>query len=215
MKERLAGFWSRYGFYVSVGGFVVILAVSALGIRRNIENRYATPPTAEQVGYAPEFVESIDDVAPTPEPTPEAAPRPELSWPLNAADGERIITPYSEGEPVYFAPIGQWAIHQGVDISGAQGEVVVAAADGVVAAAYSDPMLGYTVEINHDHGYTTRYASLNTINVVSVGDKVARGAPVGGVGVSAAAESDLPPHLHFEVLIGGSAVDPASVIGEY
>ena len=63
---------------------------------------------------------------------------------------------------------------------------------------------GYAVVIRHPDGKSTRYAHLSKI-LVSVGQSVVQGQTIarsGSTGVSTG------PHLHFEIIIGGSQVDP-------
>ena len=67
---------------------------------------------------------------------------------------------------------------------------------------------GNMVEIDHGFGIRTRYAHLSKITVRQ-GMKVAKGATVGQVGSTGRSTG---PHLHYEVLIDGHAVDPAAFI---
>ena len=70
-----------------------------------------------------------------------------------------------------------------------------------------DPLMGTTVVLEHDNGYQTTYANLQTKPNVEVGDPVSAGQIIGAVGTTAAAESG-QPHLHFAVTKDGKAVDP-------
>ena len=62
--------------------------------------------------------------------------------------------------------------------------------------------------ITHDGGYATRYGSLSQEVLVSPGDAVALGQPIGVVGTTALLESALEPHVHFSVTCDGEPVDP-------
>ena len=108
-------------------------------------------------------------------------------------------------------------MHRGVDIANGSvpiyGQNVVAAADGVVIYAnYSGWGGGYGLHVIVDHGVdangnkiATLYAHCSKINV-SVGQQVKRGETVLG---QAGASGDVTgPHLHFEVRVNGTAVDP-------
>ncbi|BAU26489.1 stage II sporulation protein Q [Aneurinibacillus soli] len=83
---------------------------------------------------------------------------------------------------------------------------VTAALDGKVTKAERDPMLGYQVEVKHDNGMSTVYASLDEMNV-KAGDQVKQGAVVGMAGRNVF-EKNLGIHLHFEVHKDGHAVAP-------
>jgi murein DD-endopeptidase MepM/ murein hydrolase activator NlpD len=65
---------------------------------------------------------------------------------------------------------------------------------------------GYTIEINHPDGVLTRYAHLSRISVKQ-GQEVDIGQQIGRMGATGNASG---PHLHFEVLINGEFVNPAS-----
>lgn len=104
---------------------------------------------------------------------------------------------------------GRTAFHAGLDFAGKEGSEVVAVASGVVT--WSKERFGYgrTVEINHGNGYVTRYAH-NARNLVTVGTTVQKGDPVALMGSSGRSTG---PHLHFEVLKNGRAVNPMTFVG--
>ncbi|MBQ9476211.1 MAG: M23 family metallopeptidase [Bacteroidales bacterium] len=106
-------------------------------------------------------------------------------------------------DPVY----GGTRFHSGQDFStsGIIGIPVYATGDGVVTSAkYQFTGYGNELIINHGFGYETRYAHLNTIEV-GVGTQVHRGDLIGTVGKSGKATG---PHLHYEVLLRGAAINP-------
>lgn len=104
---------------------------------------------------------------------------------------------------------GRTAFHAGLDFAGKEGSEVVAVASGVVT--WSKDRFGYgrTVEINHGNGYVTRYAH-NASNLVDVGATVQKGDPIALMGSSGRSTG---PHLHFEVLKNGRAVNPMTFVG--
>jgi murein DD-endopeptidase MepM/ murein hydrolase activator NlpD len=103
---------------------------------------------------------------------------------------------------------GHQAYHRGVDFAAPAGSQVVAVASGVVT--YSKERFGYgrTVEINHGNGYVTRYGHNQRV-LVSAGDTVQKGQPIALIGSTGRSTG---PHLHFEVLKEGRAVDPMSFV---
>ena len=68
--------------------------------------------------------------------------------------------------------------------------------------------MGYTVEIDHGYGYVTRYGHASKL-LVRLGQQVTRGEVVAQVGSTGISTS---PHLHYEVRIGGTAVNPLNYI---
>lgn len=104
--------------------------------------------------------------------------------------------------------------HQGIDISGANasGALVVAGASGVVTeAGWSTGGYGNYVMIDHGNGVETLYAHmLNDSLMVAAGENVTKGQAVGRVGNTG---YSFGAHLHFEVRINGTKVNPAGYIG--
>jgi len=104
------------------------------------------------------------------------------------------------------SPFGyRWGrMHEGIDISVAEGTPIRAARAGnVVIAAYTDGYGNYTC-VDHGGGLSSCYAHQSSY-AVSSGDSVAQGAVIGYSGNTG---SSTGPHLHFEIRVNGSAVDP-------
>ncbi len=81
-------------------------------------------------------------------------------------------------------------------------------ASGVVTYAKDRFGYGKTVEINHGNGYVTRYAH-NQKTLVQPGDTVQKGQPIALMGSTGRSTG---PHVHFEVLKNGRAVNPMSFV---
>ena len=96
--------------------------------------------------------------------------------------------------------------HAGVDIRAAYGREVMTAGAGRVISAGLQGGYGQSVVVEHAPGLRTRYAHLSSIEVIP-GQVLEDGSPVGKVGQSGRATG---PHLHFEVLANGKAVNPAA-----
>ena len=101
--------------------------------------------------------------------------------------------------------IGLRAMHEGIDFNAETGELVAAAADGVILTAAYHGDFGNMVEIDHGDGLTTRYAHLSRMSV-KPGNIVKRGDKVGAVGSTGRSTGS---HLHFEVRMLGVAQNPA------
>jgi murein DD-endopeptidase MepM/ murein hydrolase activator NlpD len=97
---------------------------------------------------------------------------------------------------------GSW--HQGIDLSAPKGTSVRATAAGKVVVAERSGAYGRTVVIDHGNGYRTRYAHLRRI-AVEQGERVMTGEIIGKIGKSGNASGF---HLHYEIVIGGTPVDP-------
>ncbi|TAM58831.1 M23 family metallopeptidase [bacterium] len=94
--------------------------------------------------------------------------------------------------------------HAGLDIAAGYGAPVEAAADGYVAAAGWDGGYGIKVDIDHGNGYHSWYAHLER-TLVHAGQAVKRGETIGLVGATGFATG---PHLHYQLMLDGRAVDP-------
>ena len=118
-------------------------------------------------------------------------------WPvlgrLTSSFGERI-DPFN----------GEGAFHAGVDISVPYGTPVVAPADGTVEVADFQSGYGKMIKLSHGNGITTRYGHLSAF-AVTEGQKVHRGQLIGYVGATGRVTS---PHLHYEVRINETPVNP-------
>ena len=106
---------------------------------------------------------------------------------------------------------GRTLMHKGVDIVAPYRTPVAATAPGtVVTAGWSSTGYGYHVVVDHGFGFRTLYGHLSEV-AVSVGDDVALGATVGLLGSTGYSTG---PHLHYEVVRQGVAVDPATYLAE-
>ena len=99
---------------------------------------------------------------------------------------------------------GEGAFHRGVDISSDYGTPVLAPADGTVIFADRDSGYGRLIEIDHGHGYMTRFGHLSGF-AVTEGQTVHRGDVIGYVGTSGRSTG---PHLHYEVWVHNAPVNP-------
>lgn len=117
-------------------------------------------------------------------------------WPLRG-----IITgSFGESRPGH--------MHAGIDIAVGTGTPVLAAKSGVVNYAGWMSGYGYVVDINHGGGVTTRYAH-NSRLLVSSGQVVAQGQQIAASGSTGHSTG---PHLHFEIRMNGSPVNPLSYL---
>ncbi|MBL8805840.1 MAG: M23 family metallopeptidase [Rhodospirillales bacterium] len=99
---------------------------------------------------------------------------------------------------------GQLAMHSGIDLSAPPRTPVLATAAGKVVTAGWSGEYGNLVEIQHDFGLSTRYGHLTRIDV-RVGQRIERRQSVGLLGSTGRSTG---PHVHYEVLVDGRAVDP-------
>jgi murein DD-endopeptidase MepM/ murein hydrolase activator NlpD len=122
--------------------------------------------------------------------------RPSL-WPVEG----KLMSPFG-GRTDPFS--GEGAIHTGVDLQAPMGTPVAAAADGIVVYAEWRSGYGRLVILDHGNGLQTYYGHLSQFSVVE-GQEVRRGDVIAKSGASGRVTS---PHLHYEVRMGGTPVNP-------
>lgn len=100
--------------------------------------------------------------------------------------------------------------HLGIDITAPEGSNVYAAGAGVVTMAQGGWNYGYgnVVQIDHGNGYVTVYAHLSQI-FVSVCQTVGQGTIIG---LSGNTGNSFGAHLHFEIRVGGSNINPYDIV---
>lgn len=134
----------------------------------------------------------------------------------------KIIELGTQTPPTYIRPIYggtftsgfeyRWGkMHSGIDWSCPQGTPVMATASGTVVRAGWYSGYGYCVDIQHANGVMSRYGHLSSIKV-SVGQSVSQ---YDVVAYSGNTGDSTGPHLHFEIRINGTAVNPLSYVNKY
>lgn len=131
------------------------------------------------------------DDFPVPEPNDTAPSAAGYVWPANG---------------VVSSPFGpRWGrMHEGLDIAAPTGRPVRAARAGVVTVARASGAYGNLIVVEHAPGEETRYAHLSAF-AVAPGMPVAIGQVIGRIGNTGRSTG---PHLHFEIRVGGQALDP-------
>jgi murein DD-endopeptidase MepM/ murein hydrolase activator NlpD len=98
--------------------------------------------------------------------------------------------------------------HQGIDVRAPMGTPIEAPAAGMIVKAGWESGYGWTIEIDHGYGISTRYAHTSRM-LVRAGQRVERGELIARVGRSGLADG---PHLHYEVHVNGRPVDPLKFV---
>lgn len=130
----------------------------------------------------------------------DASPR---AWPLFGSISARF------GYDARRLDLGAQPFHKGIDITGWVGSPVYAPQDGVVISAGWNGSFGLELEVRHAMGWSTLYAHLSTIPV-RVGENVKKGQVIGYVGMTGLTTG---PHLHYEIHLNGTPVDPLKYVG--
>lgn len=221
-KKHLGRTFGAKGYYIAL-----ILCAAAIGITSYVYYRNTETPEEvllQEAEYIPAgTMEVLEDV-----PVLATQPQAETSQPQSGTDsgqppvkralqtqapvsGQELFG-YSMEALSYNQTTRDWRVHNGVDIAAEEGTPVCAAADGTVYTTYEDEIMGHTVVIRHEGGYTTQYASLREDLAVSSGDVVTMGQTIGYAGSTALVETTLGSHVHFSVTCQEKAMDPAEFL---
>lgn len=98
--------------------------------------------------------------------------------------------------------------HPGLDIAVPTDSYIRAAGSGLVAEVGEDPTYGRFIRIDHQNGYETLYAHAST-TLVELGSQVRQSEVIA---LSGSTGRSTAPHLHFEILLNGEAVDPLTMV---
>ena len=205
------------GYYIALA--LCLAAVGTIGYFALRER----PVTVKQQEPAPTLdiqpTPTQPVVKPAPVVIPEPEPQPEITEPaellpqvVSPLDGN-TVTVFSMTELLYDTTMADWRTHDGIDVQAEEGAAVKTAAGGTVQSVTDDELMGTTVVIDHEGGYSTRYSSLQKDVPVTAGQQVVAGEVIGRVGTTSAAESQMGPHLHFSVSRDGAVIDPRDYVG--
>lgn len=204
--------------YVGVGAMAALSPMPLRVIARSADGQAASFETAltvlpgdygtERITLSAQALKLLDPSIAEPEAikvaavyarfTPEKRWQGLFAWPWQGPITSRFGTrrAYGSGPATSF--------HTGVDIDGETGDPIAAPAAGVVALAEMLQVRGGTVILDHGGGVFSAYNHLESI-VVQEGQAVAPGTLLGKMGSTGLSTGS---HLHWEIRVGGVAVDP-------
>ncbi len=210
---------------VVVSVFCISLFSTAIGDKKE---KSAAPKATEQATRPITVTEKIPDLssgsdAALPAQTEPAATEteapaeptvslvPTYSMPIV---GGTVSKTFSDSVATYSQTMNDYRVHTGIDIYAPVGTAVVCCSDGVIENVWEDPFDGTCVLVDHGNGLRSRYCNLSPElpKSIVVGAAIMEGETLGGVGQSMITESADTHHLHFEMSVDGTPVDPLSYI---
>ncbi len=169
---------------------------AALDVRAQLDNYIRRANLL--AGSFGEAVDSLEIHRDRLERTPSISPiPPEVGWYTSPFARIRMHPIYNEPRP-----------HPGIDVSAPMGTPILAPANGTVVEVRTISGYGRTVTVDHGYGVRTFFAHCSRIDV-RVGQRVERGDKLAEVGKTGIATG---PHLHYEILVNGKAVNPGDYI---
>ena len=183
----------------------VIVAVTA------VANRTKPPVETEDTGTVTDTPKP-DVETEKPDSTDVSSKLPAFELPVSGTLSKK----HDAATQVFSNTMQDYRVHLGVDIATEQNAAVTAAADGTVSQIWEDAMMGYCVAVIHGGDACTVYKNLSETlpEGIEEGAEVKLGQTIGYVGESAMIEIAEEPHLHFEMTVGGIAVDPLEYFEE-
>lgn len=139
----------------------------------------------------------------------ETSKKPETKF-VKPLDG-KIIKKFSPENPIFSKTMGDWRVHEGIDIAADDGEKVRAYSDGIVRSVYNDELWGYSVKIEHTDGITMTYSGLSPTVLVKEGDSISCGDYIGAVFTIPSEIMD-EVHLHLTAEKNGNIIDAQAVL---
>lgn len=207
-----------------VAAIVVIVSVTVAANRSKKNNELPDPPVDQNP-----TVDDKKDPEPEPEvkdPEPEqkedppanetskpvSDPLPSLILPVKG----HLLKGHDASLQVFSNTMNDYRVHLGVDLVTEENAPVYAAADGKIAKIWEDVKMGYCISIEHSGDALTVYKNLGETlpEGIAEGVSVRSGQLIATVGSSAMVEIAEEPHLHFEMTVGGLAVDPLEYYDE-
>ena len=218
-KSKKPTYYILAALSVAVIGAVSLISYNAMKKEEVQPQKEETPITQTETAEpsTPTDTAPQDDVTETveqPEQTPVQQTPTVVAEPINyimPCDGE-ITVSFSLETPVYSVTLGDWRIHDGIDISAMVGTDVVAVADGVVEEIERADLFGVTVVIKHTDGKRSHYSNLEDSVELEKGQIINQKDIVGKVGETAVYEIADGPHLHFKMTESGKSIDPTEIL---
>ena len=212
--QRFKDLAAEYAYAVTLACVIGVIVGSAVYTQR--VQRRTQETLVQAAADAPE-------VLVTPSPSPAATPLPTIAplavrvsvfeeralWPVKGS----VLRGHETGEAVWWAALGAWQAHSGIDIAGAAGESVLCAAEGTVKSVTRDALWGASVEVSQKDGRTAVYRGL-ALCYVREGEHIKRGQEIGTLLDSIPCEGEMGAHLHLEMEREGRAQDPLAVLEE-
>lgn len=169
----------------------------------------AIPPTDASEPMTADEINSKNASA-SPQTTSEASAEKQLA---QAPVSGKIIKDFSDSDLLYSNTMKDWRTHAGVDIAANMDTPVTAIKDGVLKKVYEDSLFGTTVIIHHDDdGTDSVYSNLKDATAEPIGTPIKTGDVIGKIGKTAVSETEDEPHLHFEIKVDDSFLDPKEFV---
>lgn len=132
---------------------------------------------------------------------------------LYPSENKNVLKSYSGDNPVFSKTFNDWRVHNGADFALEKGSKVKAITNGEVKNIFEDQILGFTVEVEHEGGFTAYYSGLDQNVLVKLSDKLESGQEIGVID-KIPGESEDGYHLHLSIKKADKFIDPMKILGK-
>ena len=215
-------FMSSKAFYPITLGLIAALCVSIWAINRSNKLMMTTSPISQNALTAGDFLdEPTTAVQNTTAKQTDAAKQEKTTYAYEsnkAYKGEWMLPvsgdpgkDFSAGTLVKSETMGDYRVHNGIDIIAKKGSEVKAVNSGKVLEVYNDAFWGTVVVIDHGGEVVAKYCGLGNKTQLAQGQIVEKGTVLGTLALVPCEQKD-ESHLHFEMTVTGEVQDPIAVM---
>lgn len=181
---------------------MIVIVASVVATNRNKQTVIESTTTKKTTTTTTTATPNIPD-----DPTSDVGSKlPTFSLPVSGK-----LSNVHDSELQVFSPtMNDYRVHLGIDIIAEEGSPVYAVADGTVMQIWEDVRMGQCIAVKHNGDSVSIYknVSVDLPTGIKEGAKVKAGQQIASIGATAMVEIADEPHLHFEMTVGGLAVDP-------
>ena len=227
-KENELSLYKRFmnskAFYPVILSLIAALSVSIWAINRSNKMLVTSLPFSQTSAYtAGDFLDepstAIQNTTAKATSEQTTAEKTTYAYEANKAYKGKWVLPlagdigkdYSAGKLVKSATMGDYRVHDGIDLIAKSGTAVVAANSGKVLEIYNDAFWGTVAVIDHGDSVIAKYCGLAKDTAVEKGQVVDRGTVLGKLGMIPCEQKD-ESHLHLEMTVGSEVQDPIAVM---
>lgn len=189
--EKFFNFMKKYGYYFVAGALIIAITLTVVLTATRKQGNVINPspensPIQPVNAYALTFDLPLKDCA--------------------------VLKAHSPTKLVYNKTLNWFETHHGVDLTSESSQDVLAVAEGTIEKIYSNDHEGTVIVIKHNDVYTSKYGSLEANAELKVGDQISRGQKIGTLSTTAKNELLEGSHIHFELFMDNSEVNPADYL---
>lgn len=188
-------------FYLTLAVILTTVAIIVIAIsvaRRNVSTDSGTGTSSSTIMQNEDINTGLEN---------EENVLPNFISPMKTCS---IDVDFTDTVLVFSPTMKDYRTHTAVDLTGEQGQEVVAVADGIVKNVWQDHFMGTCVAIEHSGNAVSYYKNLDPVvkEGIVIGASVKAGDVIGAIGESAMNEVSQDPHLHFELKVDDKHVNP-------